>query len=428
MSLRLFRKLRFPPLVHSCTHKIPCQQAIIFCWIILGGVNLETIVVKKRVFAFWKQRVGMESNQERKSVGYLQDELLHHEDNNIAMEPSLSEIELQEIKKELGMLDDSGALENSTMVPPSIFVDGDEETPSDLPFTEQERALLEKCTIGSPRRFSETPSVGSASLEQLADTLIRDFEDMDSDDDTDRGYFNNDFEGARGTEASFHTRSDVVNDMNQERNSKVYLPHLVDENGNYRRTSKGVLMRTVSKSPKMPHEGGQMCGCNVDAFSSSTDSRNSSESPSSRSLSLDSDSLPASIDSDRPMRDVVIPQHRFFVVVAIDFGTTFSGYAFAFTRDPSSIHMMRRWEGGDPGVTNQKTPTSLLLRPDGTFHSFGFGARDFYHDLEPEDAKKWMYFEKFKMSLHTNKVREYSQCCSLSFWKLIVKELFVVSS
>lgn len=61
-----------------------------------------------------------------------------------------------------------------------------------------------------------------------------------------------------------------------------------------------------------------------------------------------------------------------FVVVAIDFGTTFSGYAFSFSQEPNSIHMMRKWEGGDPGLINQKTPTCLLLEPDGTFHSFGF--------------------------------------------------------
>ncbi|CAF1519863.1 unnamed protein product, partial [Didymodactylos carnosus] len=90
-----------------------------------------------------------------------------------------------------------------------------------------------------------------------------------------------------------------------------------------------------------------------------------------------------------------------FVVVAIDFGTTFSGYAFAFTRDGGDmIHMMRKWEGGDPGVINQKTPTTILLTPDGTFHSFGFLARDFFHDLDPDESKKWLYFEKFKMHLH----------------------------
>ncbi|KAH8019252.1 hypothetical protein HPB51_018479 [Rhipicephalus microplus] len=91
-----------------------------------------------------------------------------------------------------------------------------------------------------------------------------------------------------------------------------------------------------------------------------------------------------------------------FVVVAIDFGTTYSGYAFSFTRDPDNIHMMRKWEGGDPGVVNQKTPTTLLLNPDGEFHSFGFTARDVYHDLDAQEAKQWMFFEKFKMTLHSN--------------------------
>eukprot|EP00918_Siedleckia_nematoides_P020086 GHVU01042803.1.p1 GENE.GHVU01042803.1~~GHVU01042803.1.p1 ORF type:complete len:676 (-),score=68.68 GHVU01042803.1:1207-3204(-) len=106
----------------------------------------------------------------------------------------------------------------------------------------------------------------------------------------------------------------------------------------------------------------------------------------------------SSVDSGTSSDPTRAPGH--FVVVAIDFGTTFSGYAFSFTRDPDSIHMMRKWEGGDPGVINQKTPTCLLLTPEGQFHSFGFTARDFFHDLDPQESKKWMYFEKFKMALH----------------------------
>lgn len=98
------------------------------------------------------------------------------------------------------------------------------------------------------------------------------------------------------------------------------------------------------------------------------------------------------------------PTEKHFVVAAIDFGTTYSGYAFSFTRDQDSIHMMRKWEGGDPGVSNQKTPTTLLLKPNGEFHSFGFGARDYYHDLEEQEARKWFYFEKFKMNLHSSVV------------------------
>ena len=113
---------------------------------------------------------------------------------------------------------------------------------------------------------------------------------------------------------------------------------------------------------------------------------------------LRNDHIPATVKA------ISVSQEKHFVVAAIDFGTTYSGYAFSFTRDPDSVHMMRKWEGGDPGVTNQKTPTTLLLRPNGEFYAFGFGARDFYHDLEEAEAKRWYYFEKFKMSLHSSQV------------------------
>ena len=33
------------------------------------------------------------------------------------------------------------------------------------------------------------------------------------------------------------------------------------------------------------------------------------------------------------------------VVVAIDFGTTYSGYAYSFTNTPDTIQIMRKWEG-----------------------------------------------------------------------------------
>ncbi|XP_071090919.1 serine-rich adhesin for platelets-like isoform X2 [Haliotis cracherodii] len=120
------------------------------------------------------------------------------------------------------------------------------------------------------------------------------------------------------------------------------------------------------------------------------------------------DTLEASFTHSAPSRvmeaDVpAIVRHRgHFVVVAIDFGTTFSGYALSFVRDPESVHMMRNWEGGDPGVINQKTPTTILLTPEGHLDSFGFTARDRYHNLTPDEARKWMYFERFKMVLHHN--------------------------
>ncbi|XP_063261306.1 heat shock 70 kDa protein 12A [Prinia subflava] len=108
---------------------------------------------------------------------------------------------------------------------------------------------------------------------------------------------------------------------------------------------------------------------------------------------------PSHIVKDSDADDAV--EQLFLVVVAIDFGTTSSGYAYSFTKEPECIHVMRRWEGGDPGVSNQKTPTTILLTPERKFHSFGYAARDFYHDLDPAESKHWLYFEKFKMKLHT---------------------------
>ena len=80
-------------------------------------------------------------------------------------------------------------------------------------------------------------------------------------------------------------------------------------------------------------------------------------------------------------------------------------FVLSFTRDPGHVHIMRKWEGDDPGMSNQKTPTALLLSPQREFHSFGFTARDCFHDLGPAEAAKWFYFDKFKMMLHHDKVR-----------------------
>ena len=57
------------------------------------------------------------------------------------------------------------------------------------------------------------------------------------------------------------------------------------------------------------------------------------------------------------------PQFSHRIVVAVDFGTTYSGYAYSFTSEPDNVHIMRKWEGDDPGMNNQKTPTILLLNP-----------------------------------------------------------------
>ena len=95
------------------------------------------------------------------------------------------------------------------------------------------------------------------------------------------------------------------------------------------------------------------------------------------------------------------------VVVAIDFGTTYSGYAYASRRKPDEIHLMRRREAGLVGAPSHKIPTILLLDGREQFYAFGYDAREAYHDMSEEESRKWLYFEKFKMELHSRKVQMY---------------------
>jgi len=120
--------------------------------------------------------------------------------------------------------------------------------------------------------------------------------------------------------------------------------------------------------------------------------------PPKRGFDLDSiplDGLGMSLDA----KDRV-----YQAVVAIDFGTTYSGYAYSLTSTPDDIYLMNRGQVGQFGALTNKIPTILLLNEHGAFHSFGFEARETYHDLEEAESRKWLYFEKFKMELHSRKV------------------------
>lgn len=96
------------------------------------------------------------------------------------------------------------------------------------------------------------------------------------------------------------------------------------------------------------------------------------------------------------------------IVAAIDFGTTYSGYAYAFTEEPDNIHLMRRTDSNQPGVNNYKVPCILLLNENGEFDSFGNEARERYYDMEEEKARNCLYLEKFKLALHFTEVLYFS--------------------
>lgn len=97
----------------------------------------------------------------------------------------------------------------------------------------------------------------------------------------------------------------------------------------------------------------------------------------------------------------------YVAVAAIDFGTTYSGYAYAFTRDPDNVHLMnQRATGHYRSGYGFQQPTVLLLNRRGELHSFGYEAQDFYHDLDERDSNNFLFFEKFKMELHSRQVSE----------------------
>ncbi|XP_069130149.1 heat shock 70 kDa protein 12A-like [Argopecten irradians] len=99
---------------------------------------------------------------------------------------------------------------------------------------------------------------------------------------------------------------------------------------------------------------------------------------------------------------VEVEEDPYKIVAAIDFGTTFSGYAYTFVSNRDVIYTNKNW-GQTQGFLLHKTPTSLLLKPDGQFEAFGFEAVSKYNDLSEEEAAEYYYFDRFKMNLYDNK-------------------------
>ncbi|KAK3600518.1 hypothetical protein CHS0354_028718 [Potamilus streckersoni] len=93
------------------------------------------------------------------------------------------------------------------------------------------------------------------------------------------------------------------------------------------------------------------------------------------------------------------------VVAAIDFGTTYSGYAFSFGYefqvDPLRISCTNHFHTRSGAGMSLKTPTCILFSPDQRFHSFGYEAEEKYSDLlMDEEHEAWYYFKRFKMILY----------------------------
>ena len=85
------------------------------------------------------------------------------------------------------------------------------------------------------------------------------------------------------------------------------------------------------------------------------------------------------------------------VIIALDFGTSRSGYAYAF-RDNEEIIYHKEWLVGDGSYP--KTMTCLLFSPDDKPISWGFKALEEYSSLPRHEKDKGYYFvDRFKMQI-----------------------------
>ncbi|XP_061183702.1 heat shock 70 kDa protein 12A-like isoform X2 [Saccostrea echinata] len=105
------------------------------------------------------------------------------------------------------------------------------------------------------------------------------------------------------------------------------------------------------------------------------------------------------------------------LVAAIDFGTTYSGYAYSFKHDWATVQT-NTWSGEQQ--VSYKAPTALLLNPDKSFKAFGFEAETFYSSLTSEDddsCKEYYFFQRFKLILKTKleeRVHRNTECLDIN--------------
>lgn len=100
---------------------------------------------------------------------------------------------------------------------------------------------------------------------------------------------------------------------------------------------------------------------------------------------------------------------NYLLVAAIDFGTTYSGYAYStrqnFAGNRLQIVANQVWNAGAKQLLSLKTPTCILLnKKDQELVSFGYEAENAYAEIvENSEEDDYYYFQQFKMVLYYTK-------------------------
>ncbi|XP_053389073.1 heat shock 70 kDa protein 12A-like [Mercenaria mercenaria] len=126
-------------------------------------------------------------------------------------------------------------------------------------------------------------------------------------------------------------------------------------------------------------------------------------------------------------REQVLKKKNKLLVAAIDFGTTYSGYAYSLRRDykenPLRIVMNGVWSAGC--LMSMKAPTAVLFDPEKNFDSFGYDAETKYSDLAfDREHHDWFFFRRFKTFLYNRKIYRSTELEAANGNKMNAKEVF----
>ncbi|XP_054908892.1 heat shock 70 kDa protein 12A-like [Poeciliopsis prolifica] len=91
-------------------------------------------------------------------------------------------------------------------------------------------------------------------------------------------------------------------------------------------------------------------------------------------------------------------------IISIDFGTTYSGYAFSLTSREEEVDPHVKFWGEEVGLETPKTPTCILFDEHQQFVSFGYEAKNSYLKQSGKDGRAMFFFDCFKMSLYDKKI------------------------
>ncbi|XP_014915339.1 uncharacterized protein LOC106964357 [Poecilia latipinna] len=106
------------------------------------------------------------------------------------------------------------------------------------------------------------------------------------------------------------------------------------------------------------------------------------------------------------------------LIISIDFGSGFSGYAFNVKpRQEGGETQIKRWRNG-LGLDTPKTPTCILFDEHAEFMKFGYEAKTAFNNMRGEEAEKHYFFENVNMAVHGRVSKSKDLQINLLFWIL----------